>query len=254
MPNYAKAANDARKKVLEMIFHGGVSHIGSNFSSIDLLTVLFEKTDLNRDKILFSKGCVAASAYYFLSKKGIIPKQDLEKFCDGESPYIGLVEPTIKGIWAAGGSMSYGLPFGTAFAWDKKNKDEDGNIYILMSDGEQAMGQNYEAARVASHYKLDNLTAIIDYNKLCGMGKTNEILNIEPLSDYWKSLGWDIVEIDGHNYKEIETALAIRGGGGLNKPYVIIAHTIKGKGISFMEGNNDWHYRHLDEETYNKAL
>ena len=114
--------------------------------------------------------------------------------------------------------------------------------------------QHKRGSTTNSIYTEKDLLAIIDYNKLCGMGKTNEILNIEPLSDYWKSLGWDIVEIDGHNYKEIETALAIRGGGGLNKPYVIIAHTIKGKGISFMEGNNDWHYRHLDEETYNKAL
>ena len=135
---YKKIANDARKKVLEMIYRAQSSHIGSNFSCIDILSVLFGRMDLKKDKFIASKGWVAASVYYFLAQKGVIPAADLERYCQpGEEEYIGLVEPRgVFGMEFAGGSMGYGLPAGVGFALAKKLNREEGNIHVLMSDGE----------------------------------------------------------------------------------------------------------------------
>ena len=264
MVDYKEIATAARIKVLEMIHKAGTSHIGSNFSVVDIASVLYEKADLNKDKIIWSKGWAAATAYYFLSQKGIIPKEDLDTFCDGKSPYIGLLEPTIPGIECAGGSMGYGLPFGVGIALSKKMKKEEGNVYVIMSDGEQAIGTTWESALLASHHELDNLTILVDYNGFQAMGKTNEVLNIEPLVHKWTSFGWKVREINGHNFYEIEKALFSEGtifewaayGEYHNRsvPRIIICHTTKGKGVIFMENLLDWHYKNVDESDYKRAL
>lgn len=250
--DYAQIAKEARKKVLEMIFRGQSSHAGSNLSCIDLLTVLFEKIDLKKDKVLFSKGWVAASAYYFLAEKGIIPKKDLKRFCqNGEEKYIGLVEPSVPGIHFAGGSVGMGIPAGIGFALAKKIKGEEGHIYVLESDGGMQVGMTWESALIAAHHKLDNLTVLIDNNRFCAMGKTEEVLNIEPLQRKWLDFGWNANRIDGHNYGEIGTVL---NSSFPQLPRVIIADTIKGKGVSFMESDNIWHYWHISKEDYKKAI
>ena len=160
--NYKKIATDVRKKVLELIYKAQSSHIGSNFSCIDLLTVIFENANLDkdlkedRDRIVVSKGWVAAAMYVFLSRKGIIPEEDLESFCKDGSKYIGLAEPNIRGVEAAGGSMGFGLPFGIGFALAKKIKKEKGKTFVLMSDGEMDCGTTWESALIATHNKLDN--------------------------------------------------------------------------------------------------
>jgi len=257
--NYKKISIEARKKVLEMIYRAQTSHIGSNFSCLDILTVLYGIANIdkdlkeNRDRIVISKGWVAASIYYFLSEKGIVPKKDLENYCQKGSKYIGLVEPTVKGIEAAGGSMGFGLPFGIGFALAKKLKKEKGKVFVLMSDGEMDCGTTWESALLGAHHKLDNLFIIVDYNKLQAMGETNKILNIEPLREKWQAFGWEVREIDGHNFEEIEEALA-KPAVEKEKPMIIIAHTIKGKGISFMEGKNLYHYKAPSDEEYQKAL
>jgi len=256
---YKKIALDARKTVLRLIYEAQTSHIGSNFSSLDVLTVLYEIANIDkdlkgdRDRIVVSKGWVAASIYYFLSKKGIIAKEDLETYCKEGSKYIGLAEPTVRGIEAAGGSMGFGLPFGVGFALAKKIKREKGKIFILMSDGEMQTGTTWESALLGAHHKLDNLVIIVDFNELQGMGKVKEILNIEPLKDKWKAFGWEVREIDGHNFEEIEKAL-INSSLEKGKPMVIIAKTVKGKGVSFMEGNNLYHYKAPSDNEYQKAL
>lgn len=253
LENYKKIAIEARKKVLELVYKAQSSHIGSNFSCIDLLTVLFGKSDLDKDKIILSKGWAAASLYYFLWRKDRITKEELDSYCQPGSKFIGLAEPIIPEIPAAGGSMGFGLPFGVGFALAKKLKKEKGKIYVLMSDGEQQIGTTWESAMIASHHKLNNLCVLIDYNKFQAMGKTNEILNIEPLRKKWESFGWEVREIDGHNFKEIKKALVSSSASRI-KPFVIIAHTIKGKGVSFMENNNEWHYRAPEKKEYEKAL
>lgn len=248
--DYKEIAREARLNILKMVHKAQTSHIGSNFSCVDFATVLHENADLNKDRIIWSKGWAAAAAYYFLAKKGIIPKEDLETFCIGDSKYIGLVEPTVKGIDFAGGSMGMGLPAGVGFALAKKLKKEDGNIFVVMSDGEMQAGTTWESALIAAHRKLDNLTVIIDYNELQAMGKVNEVLNIEPLADKWKAFNWEVKIINGHNFSEIEKAVQAK----VKKPTVVVAKTQKGRGVDFMEDNNLYHYKQISEEEYKKAL
>lgn len=251
--NYKKIAKEARKKVLELIHKAQTSHVGSNFSCIDLLTVLFERADLDKDKIILSKGWAAASLYYFLWRKGKITKEELDSYCQPGSKFIGLAEPIIPDIPAAGGSMGFGLPFGVGFALAKRIKKEEGKISVLMSDGEMQIGTTWESALLAVHHKLDNLSVIVDFNGLQAMGKVKDILDIEPLKDKWKAFGWEVREIDGHNLEEIESSLASQSAEK-GKPVAIIARTIKGKGVSFMEGENLYHYKAPSDEEYQKAL
>jgi transketolase len=250
---YQQIAREARIKVLELIYKAQTSHIGSNFSCIDIMTILFENVDLNQDKVIVSKGWVAASLYYFLYKKGRITEEELESYCQPGSKFIGLAEPVIPEIPAAGGSMGFGLPFGVGFALAKKIKKESGRIYVIMSDGEMDCGTTWESALIASHHALKNLIVFIDYNKFQAMGKTNEILNIEPLKDKWIAFGWETLEIVGHNFVEIARALQ-NAHKAKNKPTVIIAHTIKGKGVGFMERKNIYHYKAPSQEEYERAL
>lgn len=253
LKNYKKISTEARKKVLELIYKAQTSHIGSNFSCIDLLTVIFEKSDLDKDKIILSKGWAAASLYYFLLRKGKITKEELDSYCQPGSKFIGLAEPIIPEIPAAGGSMGFGLPFGVGFALAKKLKKEKGKVFVLMSDGEMQIGTTWESALISVHHRLDNLVIIVDFNGLQAMGKVQDILNIEPLKDKWQAFGWEVREIDGHNFEEIEKSLTAPPFQK-EKPTVILAKTIKGKGVSFMEGNNLYHYKAPSEEEYQKAL
>lgn len=257
--NYKKIALETRKTVLRLIHQAQTSHISSNFSCVDILTVLYNIADIDkdlkedRDRIVISKGWVAATIYVLLAEKGIIPKEDLETYCKEGSNYIGLIEPNVRGIEAAGGSMGFGLPFGVGFALAKKLKNEKGKVFVLMSDGEMQTGTSWESAMIAAHHKLDNLFVIVDANGLQAMGKVEEILNIEPLKNKWESFGWEVREIDGHNFEDIEKSF-IQPPIYKEKPVVIIAKTIKGKGVSFMEGVNLYHYKATSDEEYQRAL
>ena len=253
LKNYKKTATEARKKVIELIYKAQTSHIGSNFSCLDLLTVLFEKADLDKDKIILSKGWAAASLYYFLWRKGRITDEELNSYCQPGSKFIGLAEPIIPDIPAAGGSMGFGLPFGVGFALAKKIKRETRRVFVLMSDGEMDCGTTWESALIAAHHKLDNLFVFVDFNELQAMGRVKEILNIEPLKDKWRAFGWEVQEIDGHNFEEIERALS-EPPLAKEKPMVIIAKTIKGKGWKRAENNNLFHYKAPSKEEYEEAI
>ncbi len=256
MENYKKVANDARKKVLQMVHRAGTSHIGSNFSCLDIMAVLFSKLHLDkylkkdRDRFILSKGWAAASLYYFLAQKGIIPKKDLAEYCQPGSKYIGLAEPEVRGVEVAGGAMGHGLPMALGMALGAKLANETWKTYVLMSDGELDCGTTWECAALASHHKLKNLTLIIDSNNFQAMGQKDNVLNMEPLAQKWRAFNWDVVEIDGHNYQQISAALNLTHA----KPLVIIARTVKGKGVSFFEGKLEWHYKNVDQEHYIKAL
>ena len=249
--DYKKISIEARIKVLEMIYLAQTSHIGSNFSCIDILAVLFERVNLDRDKVILSKGWAAASLYYFLWKKGRITKEELDSYCKTNSKFIGLAEPIIDEIPFASGSMGTGFPAGVGFALSKKIQKEKGRIFVLMGDGEIQCGTTWESALISSFQKLDNLTIIIDCNNLQAMGKVKDVLDIEPLKEKWKAFGFEVKEIDGHNFKEIESTLSFFKKV---KPVVIIAKTIKGKGVSFMEGENIYHYKAPSDVEYKKAL
>jgi transketolase len=256
MKDYKKTANEARKAVLDLIYKAQTSHIGSNFSCIDILSVLYDIAEVDkemkedRDRIVVSKGWAAAAVYYFLSEKEIIPKEDLKKYCEKGSEYIGLVEPSVRGVEAAGGSMGFGFPFGVGFALAKKVKSEKGKSFVLTSDGEMDCGTTWESALIAKHNNLDNLTVIIDHNGLQGMGEVKKILDIDPLKEKWQAFGWEVKEIDGHNFEQICQALTSNS----EKPLAVIAKTVKGKGVSFMENDNLWHYKAPSEEEYKKAM
>ena len=257
MEDYKKLASECRKVVLKMVHLAGTSHIGSNFSCIDVLVVLFSKLNIdknlkeNRDRFILSKGWAAASLYYFLAEKGIIPKEDLEIYCLGDSKYIGLAEPGIRGVEVAGGAMGHGTPMALGMALGAKLAGESWKTYVLMSDGELDCGTTWESAALAAHHKLSNLTLIVDVNGFQAMGKKNEVLNMHPLVDKFRSFNWEVIEIDGHDYKQIEWALETPRK---DKPVVIIANTIKGKGVSFFEGKLEWHYKNVNDEDYQKAL
>lgn len=276
--NYKESATNARKKVLEMIYKAQTSHIGPNFSCTDIAAVLFEKVDLKKDKVIFSAGWKAATLYYYLWRKGVMTEEELNSYCQPGSKFIGLAEPIIPEIPFAGGSMGMGLPAAVGYAISKKIKGEEGNVYCLMSDGEMQIGTTWEAAMLASHYQLNNLIVICDYNGFQAMGKTREILEIEPIIDKWLAFGWKAMEIDGHDYTAIDDmwnidfngmnipgvapiqmgAIGLPGDVGNDslkyKSMFVLAHTVKGKGVSFMENNNLYHYKQLSDEEYQMAL
>lgn len=283
-----KIATDARIKVLELIFKAQTSHIGSNFSAIDIMTVLFDKADHEKDEVILSAGWKAAAWYYFLWKKGVITEEELNSFCQEikcekcegvgtimikdwdayriaenkkllgcngcratgkiQSPFIGLTEPMGRwGLKFAGGSMGYGLPAAVGFALAKKLKGEKGKVYCLMSDGEIQIGTTWESFLIARQYKLHNLVVIVDANAFQAMGKVDDILSVSfPLQ------GWEGISIDGHNFAEVEKSLEDLTGDKL--PKVIMANTTKGRGVSFMENNNLYHYKQLDYNEYTQAL
>ena len=250
--NYEKIAKEARKKVLELIYKAQTSHIGSNFSCIDIMTLLFEKMNLDKDKFVLSKGWVAASLYYFLWRKDRITEKELNSFCQPESKFIGLAENITKDIMIAGGSMGLGLPGAVGLALSKKMKKEAGKVYCLMSDGEMQCGTTWESAMIASHHNLNNLVVIVDSNGLQAMGSTDQILNIEPLENKWRVFGWHTDVVNGHDFDAIEESFNLPED--TTQPQIIITRTVKGKGVSFMANENLYHYKQLSEEEYLKAL
>lgn len=237
-----------------MIYKAQTSHIGSNFSCVDILTCLFEKADFSTDKLVVSKGWVAATVYALQAEYGLILPEDLERYCQpGEEEYIGLIEPMgVFGAEFAGGSMGYGLPAGVGYALAKKMKGEEGRVYVLMSDGELAIGTTWESALIAKEHKLDNLMVIIDYNRFQAMGEVRDILDVEPLKDKWKSFGWEVRRCGGHGFIALERALTFPAVCR-RTPCIVIAETVKGKGVSFMENNNLYHYKQLSDMEYRKA-
>lgn len=246
--NYKEISTEARKKVLEIIHRGKTSHIASNFSVIDLASVLYENLQ-EGDEVIWSKGWAAATIYYFLAREGKIPFEDLDKFPN--APYFGLAEVGIPGIHVSGGSMGHGFPVAVGMALGKKRAREKGKVYCIMSDGECNEGTTWESAAVAAHNKLDNLVVLIDKNGWQAMGKTEDVLNID-IGSVFASFGWDAFGIDGHNFQEIEDALLLAPEE--NKPRAIVAETIKGKGVSFFEDHLLYHYKHVDDADYEKAL
>lgn len=248
MTDYAKKARDARRKVFQMIHSAQSSHIGSNLSCTDILTVLFEKADLSKD-IIMVKSWVAASMYYFLAQKGKIPLEDLDKF--GQEPYTTILDHIPGLIPFATGAMGYNLPAAVGFALAKKLKGEEGKVYVLMSDGEMNVGTTWECALIAAHNKLDNLVVLVDRNGLQAMGPTKTTLDMGDLKNKWRLFNWCATSLDGHNYEQIAWAL---DKPNLHGPYIIICNTIKGKGISFMENENVWHYSHVNDAVLEAAL
>lgn len=253
MPNQttvAQKAREARKRVLTMIHRAQTSHVASNFSVIDIATVLHEHLK-PEDEVVWSKGWAAATIYYFLAVRGKIPFEDLDKFPN--PPYIGLAETTVNGVLCNAGAVGHGAPIAVGIALGKKKARLPGNVYCIMSDGELNEGSTWEAAMFAAHHKLDNLVFIIDCNKWQAMGRTFDVINLEPIDDRFEAFGFDVCRTNGHDYDALNWAIEYKYSV-LTMPRVIVCDTIKGKGVSFMEDHLLYHYKNVDAETYEKAM
>lgn len=252
-----------RRKILEISYRTRSSHIGSSLSVVEILVALYFRVlhinpsnpkNPDRDRFILSKGHACLALYAVLAEKGIISKKDLNSFATNGGVFEHHPSKDIsRGIETSTGSLGHGLSVGVGMALAAKHEKKSHKIYVLLSDGDLNEGSTWEAIMFASHHKLDNLVAIVDYNKLLALGHTKDIINLEPLSQRWSSFGWEVKEIDGHDFRQIFEAFDSIPFSP-NQPNVIIAHTIKGKGISFMEDKLLWHYRIPNNEEYNQAL
>jgi len=246
-----------------MVHRANASHIGTCLSIADLLAVLYgrvlrieaSRPDWpERDRFILSKGHGVAALYATLAQRGFFPVDVLNTYCQNAGKLPGhSTKACVPGVEVSTGSLGHGLSMGAGMALAAKNDAKKHRIFVLMSDGECDEGSVWEAALFGSHHQLDNLIGIIDYNKLQAFGRTNEVLNLEPLRKKWEDFGWQVKEIDGHNFSEIEKNLSqIPFQKG--KPSLLLCHTVKGKGVSFMENKLEWHYKNLTREDYEKAL
>lgn len=255
-------AKRVRIRVLEMSSKSGASHIGSNYSMVEILTVLYNKVLLvdpkqptapHRDRFVLSKGHACAALYATLAEKGFFSPGELDTFYTNGSRLLGHSSTTVPGVEISTGSLGHGLPIAVGMALALKRDDSRSRVFVLLGDGECDEGSIWESALIASHHRLDNIVAVIDYNKIQSLGHVHEVLELEPLADKWKSFGWYVKEVDGHSINEL-----LRVFGELDavngKPKCVIAHTVKGKGVSFMEGKLLWHYRTPRGEEYAAAL
>lgn len=252
-----------RKHIIEMLFRAKSGHPGGSLSAVDALVALYfshmnhnpkKPKDPNRDRFILSKGHAAPALYAVLAECGYFSVNELKKLREINCMLQG--HPVCKhtpGVEASTGSLGHGLSFANGTALAGKLDKKDYNVYVMLGDGETNEGQIWEAASVASHYKLDNLTALLDRNFLQIDGHTEDVLKLESVRERWSSFGWNVLEIEGHNIKEIISALK-ETDNHKNQPSMIILDTVKGKGVSFMENNVDFHGVPPNELEYKLAM
>jgi transketolase len=255
-------ATRLRGKVIEMCHKTRAAHLGSSLSCCDIVAAVYwhaahidpkRPSDPLRDRFILSKGHAATTLYAALAFKGFFPIDLLETYCQNggklaEHPPANL----LPGIEAATGSLGHGLPIAIGMALAGRIQEQAFRVFALLSDGENNEGSVWEAAMFAAAQNLDNICVVIDYNKWQATARSNETLKLAPLRDKWDAFGWDAVEIDGHDVSELARRLTnVPNGSG--RPVALIAHTVKGKGVSFMEDDNNWHYRTPNAEEVARA-
>lgn len=249
-----------QKSILKMVHQSKSSHVGACLSIVDILYVLYFKimnidphnpSMVERDKFILSKGHSSAALYATLAERGYFSKELLNQYyIDGGKLPGHLDMEAVPGIEASTGSLGHGLSIGVGMAIANKRDKNPGKIYVVIGDGECNEGSIWEGVMLASSCKLGNLTAIVDYNKIQSFGRTNEIINQTNMAERWKAFGWETHEVDGHDVQQIEHACRVMQHG----PKVIVAHTIKGKGVSFMEDKLEWHYKSPNDDQLRAAL
>jgi transketolase len=247
-----KIAREIRGMLVEMSHRTGGAHLGSALSCVDIMVALFWQAmsidphspdNPLRDRFILSKGHAATALYTTLAKRGFFPLEMLETYARHGSCLPEHPSPhCAPGVEAATGSLGHGLSLGLGMSLAGRIQNQSYNVYILMSDGECNEGSVWEAAMFAPAQRINNIIAIIDFNKWQATGRSREIMAIDPLKDKWEAFGWSAYELDGHDLKALVRMLKNLPDKS-DKPAVIIAHTVKGKGISFMEDDNNWHYR-----------
>jgi transketolase len=246
--------------ILHMTYRSGSSHIGSCLSIVHILYSLYfnilkiqpnQPQQPDRDKFILSKGHASAALYATLAERGFFPREYLQQFYVDGGLLPGHVDMTaVPGLEASVGSLGHGLSLGLGMAIANQQGKSPGQIYVLLGDGECNEGSVWEAVMLAAQLKLTNLTAIVDCNKLQGFGRTQDILCQKNLAERWRSFGWEAYEVDGHDVEELTLEL----NKAQSRPKVIIAHTMKGKGVSFMENKLEWHYKSPNDKEYELAL
>lgn len=261
--NLEEISRNIRRNIIEMVYSASSGHPGGSLSITDILTVLYfyemnvnidNPKDEDRDRLVLSKGHCSPALYAVLAEKGYFPKEDLKTFRKIDSYLQGHPDmKKIPGVDMSSGSLGQGLSVSNGMALAGKLDKKDYRVYCIIGDGEIEEGEVWEAAMTSSHYKLDNLCVIVDNNNLQIDGKINEVMSPYPIDKKFESFGFNVININGHDFNEIitalETAKKIK-----EKPTVIIAKTIKGKGISYMENEASWHGKAPNEEQYNIAI
>jgi transketolase len=257
-----KKAVERRMDLIQMIYDAKTGHIGGALSSLDILVALYYEImniDPNnpkweeRDRFILSKGHSVEGYYAILADLGFFPKEELKTFCQYNSRLIGHPNVKVPGIEMNTGALGHGLSAAVGMALAGKMDQKGYTVYILMGDGEQAEGSVWEAAMAAGHYKLDNLIGIVDRNRLQISGNTENVMCLEPLKDKWSAFGWEVTEVVGNDIAKLVSffkKLPIVTG----KPHLVIANTIKGKGVSFMENVPQWHHAVPSEEQLTEAM
>lgn len=257
-----KKSIELRKDIVNICYNSKAGHIGGSLSSIDVLNTLYNyelnidpknPNMKNRDRFILSKGHVAEALFVVLADCGFFEKDELKTYSTFNSKFIGHPNNKIPGIEMNTGALGHGLSLGVGCALAAKMNEENYRTYVLMGDGEQAEGSIWEAAMSASHYNLDNLVAIVDRNGLQISGSTEEVMSLKDLKGKWEKFGFYVIEINGNSYVEIieafQKARKIKG-----MPTLILANTVKGKGISYMENEASWHHGVMTKEQYDLAI
>jgi transketolase len=249
-------ARRIRFKVIELSHKAGTPHLGSSLSCVDIVTAAFwggvlaidpkNPSDPNRDRFLLSKGHAATTLYTALAYRGFYPPEVVDTYMDPGSCLAEQPSPgCVPGVEVATGSLGHGLSIGVGMALAGRIQGRSYRVFVVLSDGECNEGAVWEAAMLAPAHRLDNVVVVVDYNKWQATGRSNEIMALHPLKQKWEAFGWSAADIDGHDLNALVQALR-KVPDGTGKPIALIAHTVKGKGIPFMEDDNNWHYRSPD--------
>jgi len=259
----SRQARRIRRHVVSMSHHGRAPHLGSALSSVEILVALYWEAakidpeayqDANRDRVIFSKGHASAALYAALAERGFFSVSELESYARPGSSLPEQMSPRcLPGIEAATGSLGHGLPLGLGMALAGRIQNRSYHTWVVLSDGECNEGSVWEAAMTAPALGLNRLTVIVDYNRWQATGRSDEILRLAPLSEKWRAFGWKATELDGHDLPGLVQTLKSTAENP-SRPSAIIAKTIKGRGISFMEDDNNWHYRIPNETELAEAI
>lgn len=259
--NSKDLAKTIRRLALEMVTRAKASHIGSALSIADIVAVLYADV-LNydaanpkwdaRDRLILSKGHACTAIYAALAATGFFPVEELASYGADGSRLMSHISHKVPGVEFSTGSLGHGLPFGVGKALAAKRLNKSWRTFVILSDGELNEGSNWEAILFAPHHKLDNLVAIVDYNKIQSLGDVEDILSLNNLSKKFEAFNWEVEELDGHDHGALKAALTAKRETG--RPLVIIANTVKGKGVTFMENQLLWHYRNPNAEQLKAAV
>ena len=259
-----ETAKAIRGHILRMTNAGKSSHVGSGLSCADILAVLYAEVLLvdprtpdwpERDRFVMSKGHAGAAVYAALAERGFLDPEQLSQHYQNGSLFSGHVSHVgIPGVELSTGSLGHGLSVGAGMAWRARQRGADWRAFVVLSDGECDEGSTWEAVLFAAHHKLSNLVAVVDYNQLQSLTTTEATLALEPFADKWRAFGWDVVEVGGHDHDALAAALDVPRGAAPGKPRCVLAHTTKGKGVSFMEDQVLWHYRPPSDDDLVVAL